>query len=89
VSLRDRRDRIMAHAEAMKSVSVTQDSALTWAIHHVFFAEAIQKDVESSAFTLNADDGPFQAHTTLARVWSSIAMQLKDYPEGICASGDE
>jgi hypothetical protein len=73
----------------MKSVSVTQDSALTWAIHHVFFAEAMLKGRESTAFTLNADDGLFQAHTILARVWSSIAMQLKGYPEVICASGDE
>jgi hypothetical protein len=31
-----------------------------------FFAEAMLKDRESSAFTLNADDGLFQAHTILA-----------------------
>lgn len=61
------------------------------AIHHVFFAEVILKNgtQDLSGVSSFRPGVGFQAHTTLAQLWNSIAIQLKDYPEGISTSGEE
>ena len=92
-STRDDDDRFAADLEAMKSIMVTRDFALTEAIRHVFSAEVILLKDDNIRFDLATVNGrlgvSFQAHTTLATLWASIAMQLKDYPEGISTSGEE